>query len=159
MPAKHTYIKFSYEDVIKWIINILRLYKDFISVHWNHQQASPISWDYPFKKQGKERKVCNEPKITSVESSRFWPHAHYNKMWAVHSVQTIEIVEIIEFYMCLHGLLNNDRQRHFLVYKNVVWTARVIGTYSSFRSSFGILKKGGQHFPPYGNSQSVCNTK
>jgi hypothetical protein len=36
---------------IKYKINIFRQYLGYymISVHWNHKQASPVSWDYPFK--------------------------------------------------------------------------------------------------------------
>jgi hypothetical protein len=39
-------LRFVYEDGIKII---LRQYMNFISVQSIHQQASPVSWDYPFK--------------------------------------------------------------------------------------------------------------
>jgi hypothetical protein len=49
-------LNFVYEDDMRILKNILWLYSDFISVQWNHQQASPVSWDYPFNASTKN--VC-----------------------------------------------------------------------------------------------------
>jgi hypothetical protein len=79
-----------YEDGNKMKYKNFATIKDFISIHWNHQQASPVSWDYPLNIRKYTMKFILQLITGQVKHYRYNFKTVFHKNWTFISIRRAE---------------------------------------------------------------------